>query len=152
MPKFIMSALPGLLIGLVIGFGVARLGQGDDEDTDGAERDRKLAKLCMAEAKKVLATAERPSRERTLPARGDRAKQDPSDKADASERSERAIETALKRARDEKRWTVAHGKTAQRMFPRLSPEAAAALSKEILTAVESGDLAAEADAWLPEKK
>jgi hypothetical protein len=151
MPKFILSALPGLLIGLIVGFGVASLGQDDDED-HGAERDRKLAKLCMAEAKKVLAAAPRPSRERTLPARGESSKKEPTDDTAASARAERSIETILKRARDEKRWTVAHGKTAQRLFPRLNPEATAALSKEILTAVESGDVAAEADAWLPEKK
>jgi hypothetical protein len=149
MPKFILSALPGLLIGLIVGFGVAYVGQGEDED-EGANRDRRLAKACMAEAKKVLATSERASRERSLPGRAD--KKAPVGKADASERSERAIETTLERARDQKRWTVAHGKTAQRMFPRLDPEAAAAMTTKILAAVESGDLAVEADAWLPEKK
>ena len=74
----------------------------------------------------------------------------PSD--DAAGRAERSVETTLRRARTEKRWTVAHGKMAERMFPRLSAEASAKLSKEILSAVESGELSAEADAWLPEKK
>jgi hypothetical protein len=150
MPKFIISALPGLLIGLVVGFGVARLGQGDDKDAT-VESERKLAKLCMAEAKKVLASSERPIRERGGLSRPERDAK-PDSGADSGERAERTIQSTLKRARAEKRWTVAHGKMVERLYPRLSEQAAADLSKEILGAVESGELAAEADAWLPEKK
>jgi hypothetical protein len=150
MPKFILSALPGLLVGLILGFGVAQLGQDEDEDA-APDRDRKLAKLCMAEAKKVLASSERPTRERLGPVRSEPS-QGATGEVDTAKRAERAVENVLKRARAEKRWTVAHGKTAERMFPRLDAEAAAELAKKILTAVESGDLAAEADAWLPEKK
>jgi len=149
MPKFIMSALPGLLVGLLVGFGVARLGQGEDEDA-APDRDRKLAKLCMAEAKKVLSSSERLTRERPGPVRSEPSR-NLTEAVDPSQRAERALENVLKRARTEKRWTVAHGKTAERMFSRLDSKAAAELSKKILTAIESGDLAAEADAWLPEK-
>lgn len=152
MPKFIMSALPGLLLGLVVGFGAGRVGQGDDTEAR-AESERKIAKLCMVEAKKALSSAERPLRERGPSMRPERStKQEAAPSDDAAGRAERSVETTLRRARSEKRWTVAHGKMAERMFPRLSEEASAKLSKEILSAVESGDLPAEADAWLPEKK
>jgi hypothetical protein len=150
MPKFIISVLPGLLVGLIVGFGLGRLGQGEDEEATAAS-EAKMAKLCMVEAKKVLAGAERQVRERTALSRPERDAK-PDSVADAAERAERTIRTTLKRARTEKRWTVAHGKMTERMFPRLSEEGAAEISKEILGAVESGELAAEADAWLPEKK
>jgi hypothetical protein len=151
MPKFILSALPGLLVGLIVGFGVARVGQGGDSEAL-AESEKKIAKLCMIEAKKVLASSERASRERGPMLRPERSSKPEAGSDDASDRAERSIEATLKRARKEKRWTVANGKMAERLFPRLSTEDAAELSKEILGAVESGELSAEADAWLPEKK
>lgn len=153
MPKFIMSALPGLLVGLIFGFGVARLSQGDDDD-DQAEKNRIIAKACMAEAKKVLVSMDRPSRGRNEPPRAQRpaSGRDEAASADPAARAKRTIETTLKRAKTEKAWTVAHGKMAERMFPRLSPEDATDLSKKILAAVESGDVKAEDKAWLPEKK
>ena len=106
-------------------------------------------------AEQVLATLDRPGRERGGPSRGDRSASSARDDADATDpgaRAERTIETTLRRAKTEKTWTVAHGKLAERMFPRLSPEAATKLSEQILAAVESGDLKVEDKAWLPEKK
>src|SRR6187402_1754199 len=106
MPKFIMSALPGLLIGLIVGFAGAKLGGGSSEDAS-PERDRKLAKMCMAEAKRMLITSEHASRARSAPARPE-GRKGAQGGDDDSARAERAIASTLKRARTEKRWTVAH--------------------------------------------
>jgi len=150
MPQFIISALPGLLLGTILGFGVARLSGGDDEEAT-TRRENRLVKVCMNEARKVLATSnartQREPRGLSRPAAGEeRAAPDP------AERAARTIETALKRARKDKKWTVRHGETAERLFPRLSPEAAAELTKKISGAVDSGDVTPEAGAWLPDQK
>jgi len=148
MPKFILSALPGLLVGLLVGFGLARIGGPSDEDK--VAQERRVAKACVSEARKVLAT-DRAARDRGDLSRPGAARE-AADKGDPKERAARTIETALKRARTEKKWTVAHGKAAERLFPRLAPEKAEELSKKILDAVEKGDITPEGDAWLPTKK
>jgi len=150
MPKFIVSALPGLLLGTILGFGIARLG-GDDDDEAATRRDNRLAKVCMNEARKVLATTStRAPREQRGPSRP--ASDADRDAMDPAERAARTIETALKRARKDKKWTIRQGEAAERHFPRLSPETADQLTKKILSAVEGGEVTAEHGAWLPTKK
>lgn len=146
MLSFIKSALPGLLLGTLLGFGLARLGQGEDDEK---QRDTRVAELCLNEARKMFAVSER-SKQGARPERSSNPERR-SEAGDPVERAERTLATTLKRATKDKSWTVAHGKMAQRLLPRVSDDTRTKFEKDLLAAIDEGNLAVEAGAWLPKK-
>lgn len=148
MPQFIISALPGLLLGTIVGFGLARIGQGEGDEK---ARDARVAEICLAEARKMLAVSERSQRGAARPERPSNSEGRSDDSGDAVERAERTMTATLKRAAKAKTWSVGHGKMAERLLPRLPDETRVRFEKEILDAIEQGTFTAEAGAWLPKK-